>query len=402
MPASRATEFLRGWRVVAGAFLVTMVGYGAIYSYAAFAQDLAESFGASRASASMVFALSGACCFAVGGLTGPLADRFGPRALATAGMAIVATGLLTAAAATSMTQVVLSYGVLIGLGTGCAYVPAVAAVQRWFVARRGLASGIAASGVGVGTALVPPMAEFLATYGDWRVAFAISGLAAAVVGLTGALLLSPAPEAHGLHPDGAPAAMPQSGAAAKAVLASRDFALFYVGTLLVSMPVALPFGYLVATARDIGVSGPAALGLLGTIGIGSVAGRFLLGAIADLAGRRLVFLASSAGIAGATALWAAASGIGTLSAFAFLFGMFHGGFVALLPAFAADQFGRRSAGSVIGVLYTGRAIALLAAPLALAHAMDALDDHRLPVAGAAVIGLLGVLLLARVARPPGG
>src|SRR3712207_3299933 len=124
------------------------------------------------------------------------------------------------------------------------YVPAVATVQRWFVRHRGLASGIAVSGVAIGTALVPPAAEALSLLGDWRVAFVVSGALAGAVGLTGALLLDPSPERRGLAPDGAPASLGECPAS-RALLRAADlperrtraFALAYAGALLVSLPV---------------------------------------------------------------------------------------------------------------------------------------------------------------------
>ena len=54
-----------------------------------------------------------------------------------------------------------AYGLGVGLGVGCAYVPAIGAVQRWFVRRRGFASGLAVSGIGVGTLVMPPLASLL-------------------------------------------------------------------------------------------------------------------------------------------------------------------------------------------------------------------------------------------------
>lgn len=395
---ARYREFAGGWRVLAGAFLVNMVGFGAIYSYAAFADDLVATFGVSRATSSLVFALSGACCYAVSGLTGPLADRIGPRPLAIVGMAAVALGLMTASAARGMTEVLLCYGVLIGLGTGFAYVPAMAAVQRCFVAGRGLASGVAAAGVGVGTALVPPMAAMLTAFGDWRFAFAVSGLAAGAVGLGGAMLIGATARPRAGMPAEEMRAAALSGPAGASVFAGGGFARLYLGVLLVSIPIALPFAHLVGTARDLGAGAPDALGLLGVVGMGSIAGRFALGALADLAGRRLTFLACTTALVAATMLWALASSLAALTAFAFLFGAGYGGFVALLPAFATDQFGRRAAGTVIGLLYTGRAIALLGGPLAAGIAMEALHGHRLPVAAASLLGLVGVVLLVRVPR----
>jgi MFS family permease len=164
----RPPPLFRGWAVVAGAFLVTMVGYGAVYSYAAFAEEIAATFGSSRASVSIIYALSGGSCFFVSALTGPLADHMGARVLAVMGMLLVALGFLIAAAASSLIEVYVGYGVLIGLGCGFAYVPAIAAVQRWFDIHRGLASGIAVSGIGIGTALVPPLGSGAHVHGSPR------------------------------------------------------------------------------------------------------------------------------------------------------------------------------------------------------------------------------------------
>ena len=399
---ARGSEFAEGWRALFGAFLVNMVGFGAIYSYAAFADDLSASFGASHATSSLVFALAGACCFAVSGFTGPLADRIGPRPLAIAGMAAVALGLMTAPLARGMTEVALCYGVLIGIGTGFAHVPAMVAIQRCFIVGRGLASGIAAGGVGVGTALVPPMADLLAGYGDWRFAFAASSLGAGIVGLAGAMLIPGMPPRRGVTGVRAAAEAITDHAPSRPVGAGAPpldgFLGLYLGVLLVSITVVLPFAHLVATARGLGFARADALSLLGLIGIGSIAGRFLLGAVADFAGRRVTFLACTMTLVGATMVWSQASSFTALTAFALLFGVGWGGFVALLPAFVADQYGALRAGTVIGLLYTGRAIAMLATPLAAGFAMEALGGHRVPVVVTGLLGLVGVILIASVPR----
>lgn len=393
-PAPRAEPAapFRGWWVVAGAFLVTMVGFGAIYSYAAFAEEIGAAFSAERASVAIVFALSGGSCFFVSALTGPLADRLGARVLAATGMLLVGLGFLVAAAATSLIEVYIGYGVLIGLGCGFAYVPALAAVQRCFDVHRGLASGIAVSGIGIGTALVPPAAELLSDLGDWRTAFVMAGFVCAVVGVAGALLLLPAPA---LTQESAPhvAARPTP----PPVVRSRGFALVYAGTLLVSLPAVLPHALLVGTARDMGLSRQDALALLGLIGLGTIIGRFLLAALADAVGRRRVFLACCAGMSSSMLIWAVAEAQPALQAFALGFGALQGGFVALLPAFVADSFGPRRVGGVLGVLYTSRGIALLAAPPLLTLGIAAIAGHALPVTGIALLGIAGTILLARVA-----
>jgi MFS family permease len=179
---------------------------------------------------------------------------------------------------------------------------------------------------------------------------------------------------------------------------SRGFALAYAGTLLASLPSVLPHALLVSTARDMGLARQDAVALLGLIGVGTIVGRFVLAAVADAIGRRAVFLACCAGMALSMLGWALADGQTALQAFALGFGALQGGFVALLPAFVADRFGARGIGGVLGILYTGRGIALLIAPPALAWSFALLDGHELPLGLVAALGVLGTLLLAAAAR----
>src|SRR5579864_6342433 len=87
-----------GWFVVTGAFAVTFLGFGSAYTFSAFVESLQRDFGASRGSVSLVFSLAGFLYFGLGILSGPLADRFGPRRFAVAGMILVGLGLAAASA----------------------------------------------------------------------------------------------------------------------------------------------------------------------------------------------------------------------------------------------------------------------------------------------------------------
>src|SRR5204863_3481568 len=126
-----------GWLVVAAAFAVTFVGFGSAYSFSAFLGPLQDEFGASRGSVSLVFSLAGFVYFGLGIVSGPLADRWGSRRLAVIGMLLTGGGLAIASTAHSLAEVYAAYGLGVGLGLGCSYVPVVGAVQRWFRKRRG-------------------------------------------------------------------------------------------------------------------------------------------------------------------------------------------------------------------------------------------------------------------------
>src|SRR4051812_13952191 len=169
-----------GWWVVAAAFAITFLGFGSAYTFSAFLEQLQRDFAASRGSVSLVFSLAGFLYFGLGIVSGPLADRWGARRLAVAGMILTGAGLAAAGMAQSLAQVYAAYGLGVGLGVGCAYVPAIGAVQRWFVRRRGFASGLAVGGIGVGTLVMPPLASLMIAELGWRNAYLILGVLAAI------------------------------------------------------------------------------------------------------------------------------------------------------------------------------------------------------------------------------
>ncbi|MCA3418816.1 MAG: MFS transporter [Roseomonas sp.] len=393
----------RGWLVVFGAFLIQVVGFGAIYSSAAFAPEIAASLGLDRSIADLVMVLSLGGSFLVSAMSGSLADRFGPRLLAAFGMMLVASGLTTAALAQNTLTLFLGYGLLVGLGVGLANVPGIAAVQRWFLVKRGLAAGLAAAGMGVGTVLVPILKDLLSAFGDWRAIFLCCAALATLVGLAGALLLDAQPEKHGMGPDGKrldPArTMPTTeGLSLGQALRNRAFHYALLGTLLVSIPVSAPLMLLAGSAEAKGLSPQQAVGLLGLIGAGSLAGRFILGAVADRYSRRGTFLLTCFALGATMFAWAIARDAWSFGAFALIYGALQGGFLVLLPAFAADSFGCRAIGGLIGALYTSRGVALLTGLPLMVAGIAFFGSHEVPIILCGLAGLLGALLLS-LARP---
>ncbi len=400
-------RIFHGWFVVAGAFAVTFVGFGCAYTFSAFVGALQTDFAASRGSVSLVFSLAGFLYFGLGIVSGPLADRWGSRRLAVIGMALTGLGLAGAGVARSLPEVYAAYGLGVGLGVGCSYVPAVGAVQRWFVRRRGFASGLAVSGIGVGTLVMPPLAASLIAALGWRDAYLLLGGLAVVVGAGMALLIENDPHARGLGPDGDPvqsgarAARP-AGASVRDAVRSGQFVSLYLACLISSFGVFVPFVHLVPYALDHGVPQGSAVLLLGMIGLGSTAGRFFLGGLADRFGRRRSLLAMFVGMALALGVWAVATEVWLLAAFAFAFGVFYGGWVAVLPAVVMDCFGGRNVSGIIGILYTSVAFGTLIGPSAAGFAFDRSHSYTLPILAGVCANIIaaGILLGTAKARAP--
>jgi MFS family permease len=377
-------EMPYAWVVVWATFVCLGLIFGVSYSFAAFFESFATEFSAQRADVSWIFGVSGFVYFVMGAGGGMLADRWGPRWVCSAGMALIALGLLATSWATSLWAVYLSYGILVGLGIALVYTPSIANVQPWFTARRGLAGGIASSGVGAGTLLVPVLVTLAIGQMPWREAMRTLSLAVLVVGLLAASLLK---KAHQHTFTGAASATTAfaSGLSLRETLRTATFRWFYLAVVLASPVMFIPFAHVSASARDAGVDDSLAVGLVGLIGVGSLVGRFAIGVLADRIGRAPTLVVMQLSMGASYLLWAAAQGPVVLVVFALWFGLSYGSIVSLLPAICMDYFGGKSVGSVVGTLYSGAAVGNLLGPVLAGAVFDVNGHYHGVMAGCMVL-----------------
>jgi MFS family permease len=156
--------------------------------------------------------------------------------------------------------------------------------------------------------------------------------------------------------------------------------------------------HLVPYAEALGVPRETAVLLVGAIGVGSTAGRFLLGGLADRFGRDRSLAAMYAACGLCLLLWLAASDAWELFAVALAFGVSYGGFVALMPALAADLFGARRASAVIGVLYTSVGWGALVGPSLAGYAYDLSGSYVLPIATGGILDLVAAVAVLKARK----
>ena len=393
-----------GWRVVAGAFLCMLTGYAVAYSFAAFFGPLEAEFGAQRGDTSLVFSIAAFLYFLLGLPAGLIGDRVGPRPVVTGGLLVVALGLVIAAHANALWQIYLGYSLGVGLGVGFSYVPSITAVQHWFVRRRGTASGIAVAGIGVGTLIGAPLANVLIAHIGWRHTYLVLAGLTVLGAIVSGFLIRRDPGFYGMKPDGEatsaePVSLSPSGLTLAEAVRTRPFWSVYVAALLMSFGLFTPFVHLVPYTRDIGLGPGFGVLLITLLGVGSTVGRFLFASVTPWLGRRLSFALMLIGAGVMLVVWSFSTTGPALIFFALLFGAFYGGFVAIAPSLAADYFGGRALGAVIGALYSGVAFGALLGSPAAGYAYDFFGSYAGAILAGAFLCLVAFVIMLLTPEP---
>jgi OFA family oxalate/formate antiporter-like MFS transporter len=403
-PVAKKRTIFYGWIIVACVFVILFVAFGSAYSFSTFFESLQMEFNTSRSSVSFVFSIAGFIYFSLGALSGQIADRFGSRRVIIFGVLVVSISFLSASRVQSMGQIYAVYGLGIGIGIGSAYVPAMGVIQRWFAKRRGLASGIAVTGIGLGTLGMPVFSATLIHWSDWRTAYLVMGILVFVCGISAALFIIESPEKRGLVADGEDIKANSINTAhealkSKATVSSREislrdalhtkpFWLLYAGSFSFCLGLFIPFVHLIPFSNDLGLANSTGVMLFSLIGVGSTAGRFLLGSIADKFGRRSSLAFMYAGAAATFAWWLAAANAWQLAIFALIFGACYGGYVAILPAVAADYFSGPNISGIIGTLFTSVAVGNLIGPPIAGFIFDQLQSYSIPILASMIASLI--------------
>ena len=365
-----------GWVVVGAAFTLMFVGFGAAYSFAAFFTAFEAEFGASRGDIALVFSVASCLWFLSGAPAGVLADRYGVRRVALAGVACLAAALWVASRAQSLDVLYATYSIGLGIGVGLTYVPSIGAVQPWFAANRAFASGLAVAGIGAGNVAGPLLAAWWIGLFGWRGAYA--GLALFVLVLGGAAAAVIRQKNEGV------ASASLEGIPLSAAVRTKPFCLLFASLVLSCIGLFVPMVHLGPYAADAGYSQAQGVTLVSLIGLGSLLGRFTIGAAADRLGRIASLSAMYAGLGAMFVLWWAAGAYWLLALFAIVFGICYGAYVALLPTIVMDLYGPRSVSGIIGCLYTGCGVGTLIGPWLAGVAYDSWGSYQLPIAAGAL------------------
>ncbi|HEX2885250.1 MFS transporter [Vineibacter terrae] len=378
--ASAAVESRQAWLVVMAAFIGGFVVFGVMYSFGAFFTAMASEFDVGRTAAAAFFSATGCVFYGFGAVAGRLADRHGPRRVVATGAVVMGGSLIATAGVEQLWLGYLTYGLGMGLGAACAYVPTLAVVGGWFERRRATALGIAAAGTGCGMLVVPPLSAALIEAHGWRLADIILGIGCTLLLALCALAVKPPPLA------------PQA-AAPRHRVRSRPFALLYLSWVLATTALFVPFVFLPAFAQAHGADPVAASALLSLLGAASVVGRAGIGTPVDRIGTVRLFKVATAAMAVSYALWLISTDLAALALFTIILGLGYGVRIAVLPGVLIAFFGLRQQGAILGLFFTGSGIATLLGAVVTGAILDQSEGYRWGIAFALAMGLAGLAVI---------
>lgn len=399
-------SIFRGWWLVLASMLAlsTSAGPFALASLGVFMKPFSEEFGWSRVEISWSFSILAICTAVSITIVGRLVDVFGPRkvvisSLFALGVCLLAIPLLV----TELWQLLFIYFLMGTIGAGSnsiSYMPAIAA---WFIRHRGLAMGLAVSGIGLGYAYVPVLVQSVSSHYGWRMSYyALASIIFIVSIPLVHLLVSDSPAAKGLMPDGIDQGeIPKSasktiGVTTRQALRTREFWMIAIIFLLISFAMYGLVAHLVPMLTDRGVS-PASSALAASVlGAHVFIGRILVGFLIDKVFAPYVALAAFTLSALGVAAFALQLGGAAIYIAAALVGVTIGAETDLLAYLASRYFGLREFGMICGLQAAAYLCGTATGPVAFGLGFEWFGSYTITLIVALAFVLLGILLTANL------
>jgi OFA family oxalate/formate antiporter-like MFS transporter len=401
------------WRVLLGAVPIQAC-LGAVYAWSVFRLPLQQKFGWSSTQATLPFQiilLVFALTMVLGGLW---QDRVGPRIVASVGGLFLGLGLFLASKSASLAFLVLSYGLLGGIGIGLAYGCPISVGLKWFPDRRGLITGLIVASFGAGAMIFAPLARGLIDSVGPLQTFAVLAAIFSIGVIGGSQFLKNPPSGY---------AVASVAKAHASVKAASDYSWgqmvrtgqFYLMLLLYCLGCAAGFVVIAHAApmaqvnidslRQMIASGdPAkakalAASAVGILAISNALGRILWGFLSDRLGSSktlaAVFLVCSFGLFMVNSVHGYSSFIAAIC----IVGACFGGYLALFPAITAEFYGTKRIGLNYGSVFVAYGLGAVLGPWVSARAFDTYKTYQSALLGAAAVCLI-CAFVALILRPP--
>jgi MFS family permease len=376
--------------------LFSIVGL-ALYGLPFFYDHMVQEFGWSRAQVTSGNALSKLLVGPLFGfIAGWIIDRFGPRRMMLSGIMMAGIALIGLSMMSSLWMFYFFY-LFNALGYVCGGpLPNQVLLSRWFDKARGKAMGFAYLGIGVGGAVVPLLAYWLTEQMGWHAALRTIGILIIVIAMPMAYFVK--------EPTGSRAnARLEPQVPIRGILLSVPFFLLAIGSMCSIGAVGGTNQHLkLFLSLDVGYAQAEVAKIISLVLVGSIAGRLIMGWLADRFPKKYVMLLIYFLVAGSIPLLFFAGTPGVLYLFALIFGIGVGGDYMIIPLMAAELFGVRVLGRVMGIILTADGVAEATSPMFVGYLYDITGSYSMGFSFLIAIALLGGLAIAFLPRAAGG
>ena len=406
-------RFHPAWIVLGAVTVCLLASTGLRATFAVYIKPMEAEMGWSRGALSIAAAISLLLLGAIGPFAGRLADRWGPRRIIVASMALLGVGGVALAFVHSLWQLYVTAGVVMALGAGgAALSTGSSVVARWFATHRGTAIGFAAGGMSAGQLIVIPLASWIVLSQGWRVSalWLGAGLLVLVLPLA-AWLIRNTPEERGLRPYGATGEV-QTAAQVKAEQVAGRVT---VGEAAQTMPFWLLMGtFFVCGYTSVGMIGThfiphalehnftamqasAALGVMGAMNIVGTVGS---GWLCDRVGRRvplaIFYFVRGLSLIFLLYVW----NVPSLHFWAAIFGLNYISTVPPTTTLTANIYGRFSVGELSGWIFFAHQVGAAIAAALAGWVYEATGSYGPAFMSAALMAFLATAMSLMIREQP--
>ncbi|KAI8325046.1 MFS general substrate transporter [Martensiomyces pterosporus] len=343
-----------GWVVVVCSFLLEFFAEGPLSAFGVFQEYYVNDRfkgRVSNATISLVGVLSGSSMAILGVVSGKLCERYGYRIVPLCGVATLSLGYFLASFATQPWHLLLTQGVLCGIGAAMTFMPAVVVPSQWFERRRGLASGIVNMGIGVGGIAWTQFNHLLISRLSVTWTLRLTSVVVLVTCSVALLLI----RTH------------QATPAAKRVdlqaMRNKSLVVYMTSAFFTGVSSLVPFYYLPGYVRDIGLSTGNGAAIASIANAASLAGRFIATSVSDYCGPAFILVCAYVLTTSSILfIWTTTHGyVGTM-VFGIVFGIGYGATFTQTSAFVAKYFGVDTLPVFVGLYYTMSGLGYLLGP----------------------------------------
>jgi len=375
-----ATGFFSLFSIVGIAF------YGLPFFYDFWVQD----YGWSRATVTSGNAFGKIFIGMFAFIAGWIIDRFGPRRVMLSGILMGGIALIGLSMVTTIWQFYFFY-MISALGYMCGGpLPNQVLISRWFTTARGKAMGIAYLGIGFGGMLVPQVAKKLNMEFGWHQSLMLLGILMILIAIPMIWFVNDNPEDAKDKPQNETPKVPLRN-----ILKGWPFYLLLIGSIC-------SIGAVAGTSQnlklffsiDLKYTQQQSANVISLVLASSIIGRLLMGWLADRIPKKYIMILIYTIVAGSIPLLYLASIPGVIYLFAFIFGIGLGGDYMIIPLMAAELFGVKVMGRIMGIILTFDGLSEAFSPMMVGWMRDNGGSYANGFAILMILGAIGIFVVS--------